>query len=369
MVSAMKGQVSVTHVLKLSGAYVAYLIGSGFATGQEVLQFFVSYGINGIYGAMISTVLFCSLGAILMMNGHALQLERPGHVFRYYCGEHVGRTIEYFTMLFIFSIVVIMVSGSGAITQEFFHLPAMWGVLGMGILSMLTVWGGLRRMVDVIGAIGPAIVVFTVAVGLVTFFRDFTGTDGVVVTAAATAVQPTAHWWQAGILFFCYNMLAGTVFFTELGARANSRKEAGVAGFVGGLGLMITVFGMLCGMLANFQEVIALQVPNLYLGAKISPTVATVFSVIILLGIYSTTAPMYWLIKNECMKYVPKQYEAALVVALGVVFMTGGSLPFGALVSLIYPFVGYVGIFLVAVIAVRTVLRKNAVSEPASAAD
>ena len=35
-------QVNWRNVVKLSGAYIAYLIGSGFATGQEVLQFFVS---------------------------------------------------------------------------------------------------------------------------------------------------------------------------------------------------------------------------------------------------------------------------------------------------------------------------------------
>lgn len=31
-------------VLKFSGAFIAWVIGSGFATGQEVLQFFTSYG-------------------------------------------------------------------------------------------------------------------------------------------------------------------------------------------------------------------------------------------------------------------------------------------------------------------------------------
>lgn len=30
------------NVIKLSGAYIAYLIGSGFATGQEVMQYFAS---------------------------------------------------------------------------------------------------------------------------------------------------------------------------------------------------------------------------------------------------------------------------------------------------------------------------------------
>ncbi len=30
---------------RLSGAYCAFLIGSGFATGQEILQFFAGYGL------------------------------------------------------------------------------------------------------------------------------------------------------------------------------------------------------------------------------------------------------------------------------------------------------------------------------------
>lgn len=356
-------QVSVKNVVKLSGAYIAYLIGSGFATGQEVLQFFASYGVNGLYGTIISIVLFCTLGSILMMKGHELKLKQPGHIFRYYCGPVLGRGLEYFTLVFIFSIVVIMTSGSGAIMEEYFGLPATVGFVGMGVAAMITVLGGLRRLVEIIGTIGPAIVVFTVAVGFYTLVRDFSGLSALgTLPAAAAEVQPVSSWWQAGTLFFCYNMLAGTVFFTELGAQANSRKEAGIAGFCGGAFLMLTVIAMLVGMLANFNAVIGLQVPNLYLGEQISPVVAAVFSVIILLGIYSTTAPMYWLIKNEFMKYVPATYEKWLTVALGVVFIGGGSFPFGKLVSIIYPFVGYVGIFLVVVVVARTLMNKNSVA-------
>ena len=159
-------QVNWRNVVKLSGAYIAYLIGSGFATGQEVLQFFVSYGMNGLYGALISAVLFCSIGVIVMRKGHELQLERPSLIFRHYCGNYLGRAIEYFTLLFIFSIVVIMIAGSGAIAEEYFGVPSAVGWLGMGVVAMITVLAGLRRLVDIIGAIGPFIVVFTVALAL-----------------------------------------------------------------------------------------------------------------------------------------------------------------------------------------------------------
>ena len=50
----MQQQVSIWNVVKLAGAYIAFTIGSGFATGQEVLQFFTSYGPAGYIGALVS---------------------------------------------------------------------------------------------------------------------------------------------------------------------------------------------------------------------------------------------------------------------------------------------------------------------------
>ncbi len=34
-------------VLKIAGAFVGFLVGAGFASGQELLQFFVSFGVWG----------------------------------------------------------------------------------------------------------------------------------------------------------------------------------------------------------------------------------------------------------------------------------------------------------------------------------
>ena len=44
----MGDKVSVLNVMKFAGAYIAFLIGSGFATGQEIMQFFSSNGLPSI---------------------------------------------------------------------------------------------------------------------------------------------------------------------------------------------------------------------------------------------------------------------------------------------------------------------------------
>lgn len=41
----MKQKTDWLNVVKYAGAYIAFIIGSGFATGQEIIQFYTSYGI------------------------------------------------------------------------------------------------------------------------------------------------------------------------------------------------------------------------------------------------------------------------------------------------------------------------------------
>lgn len=49
--------VSWKTVLGISGSIIAFAIGSGFATGQEALQFYASYGFWGIAGASVFFIL------------------------------------------------------------------------------------------------------------------------------------------------------------------------------------------------------------------------------------------------------------------------------------------------------------------------
>lgn len=53
-------------IFTLASIYIGTVIGAGFASGQEVLQFFGKYGYKGILGVMVITVLFSLLGASVL---------------------------------------------------------------------------------------------------------------------------------------------------------------------------------------------------------------------------------------------------------------------------------------------------------------
>lgn len=40
----METKLSIKNIITFMGAFIAFSIGSGFASGQEVMQYFASYG-------------------------------------------------------------------------------------------------------------------------------------------------------------------------------------------------------------------------------------------------------------------------------------------------------------------------------------
>ena len=51
-------KVSWLNVVKFAGAFIAFLIGAGFATGQEVFQYFAAYGYEGFLVGLFVLVCF-----------------------------------------------------------------------------------------------------------------------------------------------------------------------------------------------------------------------------------------------------------------------------------------------------------------------
>ncbi|TDW05731.1 hypothetical protein [Pseudobacillus badius] len=59
----------MTNAFKIAGAYIGVIVGAGFASGQEILQFFTSFGWISVVGTCIATVLFAFLGMQLLQIG------------------------------------------------------------------------------------------------------------------------------------------------------------------------------------------------------------------------------------------------------------------------------------------------------------
>lgn len=345
-------------VFKFGGAFVAFIIGSGFATGQEILQFFTVYGIGGIIGSLVTLALFTLCGGILMNYGYKHK-NKKNDAFHHYCGKYFGIFMEWFTPIFCFMITVIMISGAGATLNQYFGLPNMVGRVIMAVLTVAVTLFGLKRLVDIIGYLGPFTILITLIIGIITVLRDGRSLSNVGAAIANAAEVPygvgnsAGFWFFAACLYAAYNLTCSVPFLSEMGAQAKTRKEAVLGGILGGALLMLSGLVLAIAMMCNFEEVVALQIPVLFLAQKISPVIGAIFTAVLIGEIFSTAAPMLWTVANKFGgEEGSMRYRICIIGGTALAFVCS-AFPFGTLVGTVYPATGYIGLALIICILAR----------------
>lgn len=346
----MKKNFNWVNVIKYAGAYMAFIIGYGFATGQEIIQFFTSQGVWSLGAILISMFLYTWVGGALTDIGFHHREEAKENAYSVVCGKWLGTFYEYFVRLFLFAVVVVMISGAGATLNEYYGWNYYVGSLLMSVLIFLAFACGFNKLIDIIGCIGPVIIVFSIVVAVGTIVSEGSLQTATDVSQLADK-QVSSQWWISGALYAAYNIFGSVPFLMTMGAEADSDREVRMGGMLGGIVLMVAVLFMSMALILRTELAAKYAVPTLQLAKELSPVLGAVFSVILLCGIFSTAAPMMWTV---CSKVAGVGTKKSLITA-GVLTAAAfglGQLPFGTLVGIIYPYTGYLGFLLLLCLAV-----------------
>ncbi|QTG81586.1 YkvI family membrane protein [Arthrobacter crystallopoietes] len=350
---------TLPRVLTYAGAIVAFLIGSGFATGQEILQYFASYGYWGIFGTGILVLALMTYVAIEFFTvGQAKKFERPSLIFHYYCGKHLGTFFDFFSILFVFLSFTVMVAGAGAVFEEHYGMSKYIGGIGLAIAVGISVWFGLKSLVDVIGKIGPLIVVIAIALGIVGIVQNPAGiADGNALLPGLELTQASTNWFMSGLSYVGFCMLWLAAFLTALGKTARSRREAATGGLVGAIAFSVACIIVGLGLLANITRVGGTEIPMLVLASDVGPLLASGISVMILAGIYTTAVPLLWTVSSRFFADKTPRFKYLTIALAAAGTVIGLILPFSQMVNLVYVINGYVGILLLVLMLVKTGTR------------
>ncbi len=123
---------------QIGGAFVGLIVGAGFASGQEIMQYFTSFGLYGIAGAIVATIAFAFLGMSLAQLGTDLQTTSHKAVIYHIGGRYVGVILDVLITFFLFGVAVVMFAGSGSTFHQMFGINPMVGSIIMVILTILT---------------------------------------------------------------------------------------------------------------------------------------------------------------------------------------------------------------------------------------
>lgn len=343
----------VRNVVVFGGAIMGFVIGAGFASGQEILQFYTHLGFAGSVSAgLLSMLLLAVLFAVILEDGRKLQFADANDLFEYYCGKYLGEALKWIVAITMFLVSSIMVAGAGATVAQQYGADPMIGRLAMAAATVVTVLLGLRNLVNVIGVVAPLIAIFAIGVGISGIVSNpggVTGSDEIVAGLGINAPFPT--WWITGFMYAAYLIMGLVPFICGIGAQTKSRREAIGAGIFGSVGFMTGVLILGLGMLAHIQDVYHTEIPALALIGSDSPLVSGVFAIALLLAIYTTAVPMLWTGVNKLAPVDGTRRYVIVTIVLGVLALFGGLLKFSTMIGIVYPATGYVGIVIIVCMA------------------
>lgn len=331
-------------VFKFAGAFIAWVIGSGFATGQETLQFFTSFGKMSYAVLILNLIGFTFFAQYLLVTGYENKDNLPFSIFKHFCGKKLGSLYSGLIVITLLLIMPVLIAGAGATLNEYYGINKYIGSAVMTVMVLAAYLIGFEKLVKVVSKLGPIIILFSLAVGIITVFRDidnFSNIERYESLLSETRAAP--NWFLSGILYLSLNFLSGGAYFAQLGITANSRKEAKYGALLGSSAIILTVLIMNTAMLLNAEEAAPLAIPVLYLAKKISYLFGAVFSIILILGMFSSCSAMMWSVCNG-FNIGGARGNKLFAVLIAIFIFILGLFSFTELVGTFYPLVGYLGL-------------------------
>ena len=105
--------------------------------------------------------------AFIVKDSRDFGLTSLHQVYLFYCGKYLGNVLFGFSLAYLFCMASLMIAGSGAAFAQYFHVGDEVGRIIMTVMVLITGLFGMRKTVDVIGALGPCIIVFVVLIAAI----------------------------------------------------------------------------------------------------------------------------------------------------------------------------------------------------------
>ena len=205
---------NLNKIITLSGAFLAFLIGSGVATGQELMQYYTPYGFKVVGTAITIAVILIVANFGFAYAGKKGNITKGSDVFEYYCGPIAGKAFDIFTVFFCYMSYVVMVSGAASTLEQQYSFPLIVGAVLIVVLVGVTVAFGLNSIVEVIGKIGPTLVALIFIMASISLIMNAGNIPTNIESINNGTLQVTkagANWFLSGLSNggFCLLWLAG----------------------------------------------------------------------------------------------------------------------------------------------------------------
>lgn len=351
----IKGEIG--NIFKVAFLYMATIIGAGFASGQEIIQFFSMYYAGGFFGIVLAGLLFSIVGYVVLNKVFSERISSYDEFLFPMTGYTLGKIMEIIVILFMACIMCVMIAGLGNVLSELSGLEYRYCVAISALATLIAIMTNIRGIVTLSSFLSPILIAGIIFIG----FYILASKDTSVFNIYGKVKMLTDNWVFSAILYVSYNTILSTVLMTRMLPYLKSNRVSKWGGILGGGMLCITALILNSALYFFYPHSIVSEIPVLGIIQHNSRLLADIYSVILILAMFTSAVTSGYCLSERLSAKLKVNYKLIAAVFCAVV-IPASSLGFSSLIATLYPIFGYLGLFLLFIILFNFV--KGRLSKP-----
>ncbi|MGC7871684.1 YkvI family membrane protein [Desulfosporosinus sp. SYSU MS00001] len=323
---------------QVAATYVGAVMGAGFASGQEIQQFFVRFGVWGLAGIVLSSFLFSLLGWCMIDLQERWNVSSYPMFFDRLLNARWGKWADGLVSVLLFVGMMAMISGSGALFYEYFGFSRWYGIILTDSVIALALWFRGEGVLWINTVLIPLKFAFCLGIAALAVFIAKPGDGEGIVVLANPIVN---NWIFSAVLYVSFNLTLAMVVFASLGKDVQ-RRGARLGAILGGVALGIFAF-IIGAALLRFPEVLGLEIPMVAVAGKLGDWPAFFYVVVLWLAMITAAIGNGFSLVTRVVEIGKLDYNRTTMILLLLLLPIAG-VKFSQIVQFAYPLFGYLGL-------------------------
>lgn len=327
------------NVLKVVFVIIGTLIGAGFASGQEVYLFFFSYGMKGLIGILISSII---IGVVIYSTFNILNKYKI-NTYKDFLNILIPKNTKlkiianFIINIFILITFFIMIAGFGAYFEQEIGINRLVGSLILAIITFIVFMTSIKGVVKVNELIVPILIGFIFIIGIISI-KDIhiLNLENYVIRTNYTNFALSA------VLYSSYNSILLIPVLITLNNYVKNKKQIFYISFISAIVTMLLSVIIFLLLVRVDVDISKLEMPVVYVVSNMFKILRYIYGVIILGSIFTTAISLGVSFLQNTAKNKKGYTQISIIMCITSVIIS--KFGFSNLVSLLYPIFGYLGL-------------------------
>ena len=331
-------------------AFIGVVVGAGFASGMEAFQYFVSYGEMGLWGIALAGVVMALAAVAFLAFGSYFQATEHTRVFGAVSDGLSSKVMDWSAIACMFSVGFVMFAGAGSNLEQAYGWPIYVGGVAMLVIMLLVGLLDVDKISFILGLVTPLLIIFVLTASIWTFTHaniDFAAqSEWTAQNVDGATGAPT--WWLGALNHTGLNALCTVSMAIVIGGDNFDNKSVRIGGLIAGALYALMLGLLVVTLFIEAQAVNGDDIPLLTVLFNINPMLGQVMTWVIFLMVFNTCLGMIYALAKRLTRDKPENFYKVYVAACIIGFVLS-FIGFKPLVANLYPILGYLGLFVIAV--------------------